>query len=220
MDQSQLYSLAKSAGLSDGNAKTAAAIAMAESGGNPNSHNSTPPDDSYGLWQINMLGSLGPSRRAVYRLKANSDLFDPATNARVMAALSQGGRNFKPWTTYTSGAYRQFINNPVTAVAGPKAGGAYTDRSVPNLLDATGLSDVKSIIDLATRTSDAITKTGRWVSNPQNWVRVAYVLIGGTAILLGVTAIAKATPAGKAATKAAGKAVDTGVKAAKTAAVA
>jgi hypothetical protein len=105
LSQNQIYALARQAGLSDSRAVTAAAIAMAESGGNPESHNATPPDDSYGLWQINMLGSLGPARRAVYRLKANTDLYDPATNARVMSALSKQGADFNPWTTYTWGRY-------------------------------------------------------------------------------------------------------------------
>jgi len=92
-----------------GRAIIATAIAHPESGLNPDAHNSTPPDDSYGLWQINMLGTLGPARRVRYGLKSNADLFDPKINAKVMAGESAGGFNFIPWTGYTSGAYRQFI---------------------------------------------------------------------------------------------------------------
>jgi hypothetical protein len=44
-------------------AVVAVAIALAESGGNPAAHNPVPPDDSWGLWQINMRGHLGPVRR-------------------------------------------------------------------------------------------------------------------------------------------------------------
>lgn len=42
---------------------TAVAVAMAESSGDPRAHNDTYQDNSYGLWQINMLGDPGPARR-------------------------------------------------------------------------------------------------------------------------------------------------------------
>src|SRR5215470_2810391 len=97
------------------------AIAMAESGGNPLAHNPIPPDDSYGLWQVNMIGNLGPSRRSQFGLSTNSQLYDPATNARAMYAISSGCRRWSPWTTYTSGAYRKFLNtslNPPDTTSG------------------------------------------------------------------------------------------------------
>jgi hypothetical protein len=88
---------------------TATAIAWAESDLNPRAHNATPPDDSYGLWQINMLGSLGPARRTKFGLQSNEELYSPATNARAMASISLGGTNWQPWTTYTRGTYRQYL---------------------------------------------------------------------------------------------------------------
>src|SRR5882672_1443020 len=77
-------------------APVAAAIGLAESGGNPTAHNGNAGtgDDSYGIMQINMLGSLGPSRRAQFGLSNNTDLFDPLTNMRVAVAMSNGGKNF------------------------------------------------------------------------------------------------------------------------------
>src|SRR5262245_39639114 len=81
---------------------TAVAVALAESGGNTRAHNAVPPDNSYGLWQINMIGDLGPDRRHQYHLKSNDELFDPATNARVANSLSNDGSNFGPWSTYTN----------------------------------------------------------------------------------------------------------------------
>ncbi|MBY8852241.1 transglycosylase SLT domain-containing protein, partial [Saccharothrix sp. MB29] len=73
----------------------AVAVALAESGGDPRAHNSTPPDDSYGLWQVNMLGSLGPARRREFGLDSDSDLFSPAENARAANRISGDGRD---WT--------------------------------------------------------------------------------------------------------------------------
>jgi hypothetical protein len=57
------------------------AIALRESGGNPDAHNPNPPDDSYGLWQINMLGALGTARLQEFGLATKEQLYDPATNA-------------------------------------------------------------------------------------------------------------------------------------------
>ena len=92
--------------------EVAYAVAMAESSGKTDAHNDdeTTGDDSYGLFQINMLGAMGPERREQYGLKKDDDLFDPATNARVAFQLSQGGKDWKPWTTYVNGAYKKYYD--------------------------------------------------------------------------------------------------------------
>ncbi len=105
----RIYAYSRRAGFSHSEAVTATAIALAESGGRPRAHNPNPPDDSYCLMQINMLGRLGPQRRARYRLRSNTDLYDPATCMRVAYAISAGGSNWQPWTTYTRGTYRQYL---------------------------------------------------------------------------------------------------------------
>lgn len=214
MNQSQIYSLAKTTGLSDANAKIAAAIAMAESGGNENQITQDSDDDSYGLWQINMIGTLGPDRRFVYRLKADSDLLNPQTNARVMSAISQQGKNFSAWTTFTSGKYKTFIGNPVSTVAVAPAGGAGTDNSVPNLINAAGdfVDLATSEVDTLVKVGTAVTKAGAWISNPSNWVRVAYVGGGIMLVTLGLYAVIGSTETGRTATNLA-------VKGAKKAAV-
>lgn len=108
-----------------GNVTTAiaTAIAWAESTGNINAHNNKPPDDSYGLWQINMIGSLGPRRRAKYNLTKNEDLFSPTTNARVAYGESASGNNWRPWSTYTDGSYKKFMPQALKAVENRKQPG-------------------------------------------------------------------------------------------------
>ena len=73
--------------------------AMKESTGRPMAHNknSNTGDNSYGLFQINMIGSLGPARREQYKLKTNSDLFDPLTNAKIAYQMSNGGKDWSAW---------------------------------------------------------------------------------------------------------------------------
>ncbi|GLY66467.1 transglycosylase SLT domain-containing protein [Amycolatopsis taiwanensis] len=88
---------------------TAVAVAMAESGGNTHAHNGRPPDNSYGLWQVNMLGSMGPARREQFHLHSNNDLFNADHNAKAAYAISSHGKNFGPWSTYTNGAYKKHL---------------------------------------------------------------------------------------------------------------
>ncbi len=88
----------------------AIAVALAESGGDTRAHNNKPPDDSYGLWQINMLGAMGPERRGRYGLDSNRELFAPSVNAKVANSLSDDGKSWTPWATYTSGAYRKHLD--------------------------------------------------------------------------------------------------------------
>lgn len=112
--------------------RTAFGIVMAESGGNPRAHNPdrSTGDDSYGLAQINMLGAMGPARRKQYGLQSNADLFDPTVNARVMFRMSGGGRDFSPWSTFKTGAYRRHPF-PGVAPAGDTPGQAAPSSSAP-----------------------------------------------------------------------------------------
>jgi hypothetical protein len=102
----------------------AVAVALAESGGDPRAHNATPPDNSYGLWQVNMLGSLGPARRDEFGLESNRELFDPAVNARAANKISGDGQSWTPWTTYTSGAYKRHLDEARRGVEAMKRGGS------------------------------------------------------------------------------------------------
>ena len=90
LSMDDIYRVARAAGFPSATAVKMVAIAIKESAGIPTAHNAKPPDDSYGLWQINMLGALGPDRRAKLGIASNDALFDPAVNARA-AYLLWGG---------------------------------------------------------------------------------------------------------------------------------
>ena len=106
----QLVSLAKSVGFPDNEAAIMASIAMGESGGNSNAHNDNPStgDDSYGLWQINMIGTLGPDRRKKLGLSSDAQLKDPVTNARA-ARLIRNEQGLSAWTVYKKGIYKKYL---------------------------------------------------------------------------------------------------------------
>lgn len=75
------------------------AVAMKESTGHPLAHNTNRAtgDNSYGLFQINMIDRLGPYRREKFNLPSNEVLFDPVTNAQVAYHMSNEGTNFGHW---------------------------------------------------------------------------------------------------------------------------
>ncbi len=96
------------------------AISAGESGGDAGAHNpnASTGDNSYGLWQINMLDSLGPSRRAAYGLVSNRQLFDPYTNAKAALALYHSENSLYHWTVYDNGSYKQYLPEIMQALQG------------------------------------------------------------------------------------------------------
>ena len=88
--------------------KEAWGTAMKESTGRPRSHNDNrnTGDNSYGLFQINMIDSLGPARLGQYGLNSNEDLFDPVTNAKIAYQMSDGGNNWSAWKGITESAQK------------------------------------------------------------------------------------------------------------------
>jgi len=113
----QLEALWINAGGSKALAPLMAAIAEAESGGDPTAYN---PSGATGLWQI--LGAVNPADQA--------SLTSPAVNAKE-AVLKYESQGLDAWTTYTSGAYAPFLSDstppdysgvPAGSTAGTAAG--------------------------------------------------------------------------------------------------
>jgi hypothetical protein len=105
MTIAQLRSFAAQMGFPD--FATAAAVAMAESTGDPSARNivmqpapGNLPERSFGLWQINTLA---------FPQFDEASLLDPTYNARAALAVSSGGRDWSRWSTYTSGKYRRWL---------------------------------------------------------------------------------------------------------------
>jgi hypothetical protein len=95
----ELKDLLSLVGFQGKSLKIAWAIAMKESNGHPLSHNknASTGDDSYGLFQINMVGSLGIDRLAKFDLKTKAELLDPVTNAKIAYYMSAHGTDFGSW---------------------------------------------------------------------------------------------------------------------------
>ncbi len=89
-----------------------AAIGMAESSGRPLAHNTEGDDNSYGLFQINMLDRpgfmMGEERRGQFGLDSNEQLFDPLVNGKA-AKFIYDMQGFEAWTVYRTGAYLKYL---------------------------------------------------------------------------------------------------------------
>lgn len=222
LSQQQIAMYAQSAGMS--NPVLMSAIAMAESSGNTRAHNPLGLDNSYGLWQINMLGDMGPARRRQFGISRNEELFDPAVNARAAKKILDG-QGLKAWSTYTNGAYKRYMPNTSGGASqanwwddfkdgfgdgfdmgpGPEDlfdGGTEND---PGLSDIPGAKEIGDIAKGVGTIAEAVMKAAQWMAQPKNWVRIAYVVGGGVLVGAGLVIVAKpvlgATPGGQALKK-------------------
>ena len=109
-----LERLAIEGGFTPEQARIMAAIALAESSGIARALNDVGDDNSFGLWQINMIDvpnfKLGEERRAKLNLKTNDELYNPATNVRA-AKMIFDEQGFDAWTVYQEGKYKDFLPN-------------------------------------------------------------------------------------------------------------
>lgn len=166
LSYSDLEGIWVQAGGNPSAAPIAAAVALAESGGNPSSYNGTGADNSYGLWQINMIGSLGPARRQQFGLQNSSQLFDPLTNAKAAVAISNNGANWGPWTTFTSGAYKKYLQG-----------------GVPPNLNAAGAGSAQNA-GLLSNPLDSLNKTITGLfANAGNYIFFSACILGGGIVM-------------------------------------
>ena len=133
-----------------------AAIAMAESGGNPSAQN---PSGATGLWQI--LGNPFPG-----------NALDPATNAQ-MAVAKYHSQGLGAWTTYTSGAYKQFLQGGVAP---------NTNTNISTTAATGGWGAITGFFSSAGTAID-------WLVQPNKQIRILAFILGTGALLLGVTVL-------------------------------
>lgn len=193
LSYAQLEGLWIRAGGPAGQAPTAAAIALAESGGQPGATNPTDNNGtqtSWGLWQISNGTHSAPSPKWSV----------PGVNARLaVAKWRAAGRSFSPWGTFNSGAYKKFMNNGtspdfsaagggtgpgVSATIGGPGGGSGADPgclvgfTVPNLVSLPLVGGIGG--------------GGQICLVRKSWARAFIgggLIVGGGLVLFGATAI-------------------------------
>jgi hypothetical protein len=118
-----------------------AAIAMAESSGNANATN--PYDNggtqtSWGLWQISLGNHDAPS----------PNWNDPVVNAQLALAKLENPSGLDNWGTYTSGAYKTYLNGATTPDGAGISGGSTVDAAYLTSASATASNCLWSIPSL------------------------------------------------------------------------
>ena len=110
----ELVKLLEAVGFEGAGLKKAWSIAKRESNGRPLAYNGNRKtgDSSYGLFQINMLGDLGPERLEKFNLKSNRELFDPVTNAEITYYMTDGGLDWSSWKGMTPKAKEWLLQFP------------------------------------------------------------------------------------------------------------
>lgn len=180
----QVARVALNSGWSGEAAAIATAIAMAESGGRTDARGDTTITTgtwgpSIGLWQIRSLNAQRGSGGQRDEL-ANTD---PNVNGRHAFQISNSGSNWRPWSVYSSGAYRAHLGRARIAVGAPAADvpGGGADAS------AGGASGGVNLL-----------------TDPGTWSRVGLFLLGG---VLALVALYRMTGVGDVVIKSAKTAV-------------
>lgn len=115
---------ARDAGFWGQNLITMVAVALAESGGDPDNVGdealvTTKWGPSIGLAQVRSLWA----DRGTGRSRDPDRLTDPAFNLRAAWEISSGGTNFRPWSMWTNQKYQHFLDRARAAVAQLAQGG-------------------------------------------------------------------------------------------------
>jgi hypothetical protein len=99
LSDTDLVDLLSAVGFEGKALKVAYAVAKKESNGRPLAHNGNQNtgDNSYGIFQINMIADLGEARRDKFNLKSNTQLFDPVVNAKIAFFMTRGGEDWSSW---------------------------------------------------------------------------------------------------------------------------
>lgn len=165
----------------------AAAVAMRESGGNPQAHALSKIEDSRGLWQINVRA------HPIYRLR---NLYDPRENVAAAIAISSNGSNWSPWTT-AAAARADVAAGKIPEVTRPGGGGI----GIPGLgaaEDVAGaiggkasevLGGVLGLPGQVFKWGEAIVAAVTFLVDPLNWLRLVEVVFGFVLILAGVAVL-------------------------------
>lgn len=103
LTQEELIELLAAVGFEGKGLRTAWAVVMKESRGHPTSHNNniSTGDNSYGLFQINMIGGMGHDRLVKFQerfgITAKADLFNPVVNAQAAYYMTKQGTDWGSW---------------------------------------------------------------------------------------------------------------------------
>jgi hypothetical protein len=191
LSAAQIAWYAQQAGFGGGDVARAVAVALAESGGRINAKGGPNKDGSYdyGLWQIN-------EKAHPDLITADAQWWVAGFNAQMaFKVYSAAGNTFRPWSTFTSGAYLPHMGAALLGAGNPDSSGL-VQAGDNTVIEHNPISDLvapfKSI-------AGAVFKTSVWVANPHNWGRAAFIAVGGALVIGSLAIMAKPYIMGAAA---------------------
>ena len=189
---------AEQAGFSLQAAQTFVAIEQAESG--------------LDIGAISCPNKDGSIDRGIAQINSGHNFngyFDPLQSAQFAYALSNGGTNFTPWSTYNNGAYLAFLPQSVTGAENTMAtpqpciagttifnmhvvpanpDGSCPPGAVPRSVGGSALSPYSGLEGI-TGPLKQIGNVFNFLTAPQSWLRIAAVLAAIGLILVGAHAL-------------------------------
>jgi hypothetical protein len=178
----EIAGYALTAQFDSNSAKTITAVALAESGGDPNDLGDVALEDStwgpsVGLCQIRSLkpdaqGSISDPWRDATKLT------DPLFNMQAAYSISNGGTNFNPWTDYTNGLYQLHMPAAASGVASP-----VMPSSSGTSDNTTAVKDASYHLPTFTGLASAL---GDFIS-PDWWKRIGLYVLGFFILLAAIT---------------------------------
>jgi hypothetical protein len=185
----QIAAEARKAGFAGNRQIIAVAVALAESNGDFDAHNYNlaTGDDSWGLWQINMLGRMGPDRRKKLGIKSNEELRNPSVNARgAFLVYREAGGSFRPWSVYTNGRYLGYMNRARKAAQSASSGTySATTAEFPGIPNP--IEPVQEFV--------------KFFTSGSTWQRVGLFVAGGLMITIGLALLLADTALNRIVTK-------------------
>lgn len=167
-------------------APTAAAVAMAESHGNPNATNQNNNGTTdRGLWQINSIhGSLST--------------FDPLANAKAAVQISNNGTDWHPWTTFQHNKQQPYMAQATALL--PHVEADIKGLTPPSNNGGLGIPGLDQAAGAITGALDTVSSAGRgleaivnFLTNPTYWLRIGEVIAGAVLIAMGLRAMTGAS---------------------------
>lgn len=172
LSQSQLARLWIQAGGDPSQAGTASAVAMAESSGNTGATNhNTDGSTDLGGWQIN--------NKAHPQYNEQQLLSNPLYNAKAAVAISDNGKNWDPWVTFTTGAYKKFLSGFRGPARQNVAVGKLqeTHEQTAAQLDSEGITSQSGILG-------GLSGLGQTLELLADPIRIGKIILGGALLLI------------------------------------
>ncbi len=181
LSYNQIAALAYKAGFRGQGLTNIVAISQAESSGNVSAGYSgylSGTHNSIGLTQIN--ANAHPQYTP-------SQLLDPLANMQAAYQISNGGKNFTPWTTYINGSYKRYLS-PASQAASVISSAPSMVSQILNALGNSGfgLAGIATSVLTPKSLTNPITSGILGVLNIIPWIGILEIIGGSIVVLAGV----------------------------------